>query len=154
MTPAYSLLKSEFNDFLFAPIGEEKNSAILTVLSALARLGMDPWEESARLAQLSKAMATQRLTTIIAGLPEGRWAMADAGTIATRLVDLLPAKHILAAPVRLGSRQPPALAPRNLMLIAAAILGGLVFVTIVTRVATLPSADRPASTLTQPSVPM
>jgi hypothetical protein len=50
----YSLLDSEFNDFLFAPIGEEGNEMLLSVLSALARLGVDPWQEAARLSQLPK----------------------------------------------------------------------------------------------------
>src|SRR5271170_4680407 len=91
LPPAFSLLQSEFNDFLYAPIGEESNDSVLTVLSALARLGIDPWQESARLARLSKETATQRLASIIAGLPDGRWAPADAGAIAARLIEFLPA---------------------------------------------------------------
>ena len=154
MTPAYSLLKSEFNDFLFAPIGEEKNSAILTVLSALARLGMDPWQESARLAQLSKAMAIQRLTTLIAGLPEGRWASADAGDIAARLVDLLPAKRVFETPARTAASGHPVLASRNLLLLAAAILGGLVVFAIADRVWSAPPAGKPVSSTTSPAVPL
>jgi hypothetical protein len=47
-----SALGSEFDDFLFAPIGEDGNGMLLSVLSALARLGFDPWEEAAKLAQL------------------------------------------------------------------------------------------------------
>ena len=34
--------KSEFDAFLFAHIGEEKNGMLLSVLSALARLDLDP----------------------------------------------------------------------------------------------------------------
>jgi len=104
LPPAFSRLNSEFNDFLFAPIGEEGNDTLLTVLSALARLGIDPWQESARLAQLSTELATQRLTSIIAGLPNGRWAPTDAGAIAARLVNLLPAKRPAAWRLRPGSR--------------------------------------------------
>src|SRR5579862_5242173 len=100
LPPAFSLLKSEFNDFLFAPIGEEGNHAVLTVLSALARLDIDPWQESALLAQQSKDAATQRLTSIIASLPNGLWAPSDAGTIAARLIALLPTKRAVALPAR------------------------------------------------------
>ena len=61
-----SRLKSEFDDFLFAPIGEERNGMLLSVLSALARLDVDPWQEAADLARLPRDSATQRLTALIA----------------------------------------------------------------------------------------
>jgi len=125
LPPAFSLLNSEFNDFLFAPIGEEGNDTLLTVLSALARLGIDPWQESARLAQLSTELATQRLTSIIAELPNGRWAPADADAIAARLVNLLPAKRPSVVPSPgVASGQLPA--PSRLMLfLIMATVGGL-----------------------------
>ncbi len=100
LPPAFSLLRSEFNAFLFAPIGEEGNNTLLTVLSALARLGLDPWQESARLALLSRDKATQSLASMIANLPNGRWAQSDAGAIAARLVALLPAKGVSSPPPR------------------------------------------------------
>ena len=87
-----SLLNSEFNDFLFAPIGEEGNEMLLSVLSALARLGVDPWQEAARLTQLPKELATQSLASMIGGLPSGRWTPADSRVIAARLVQLLPSR--------------------------------------------------------------
>lgn len=45
----YSLPNSEFNAFVFAPIGEERNGMLLSVMSALARRDIDPWQEAARL---------------------------------------------------------------------------------------------------------
>jgi hypothetical protein len=54
LRPEYSLIHSEFNDFLFALVGKEKNGMQLTVLSALVRLGFDPWREAARLSELTK----------------------------------------------------------------------------------------------------
>jgi hypothetical protein len=86
----FSLRSSAFNDFLYAPIGEEKNGMVLTVLSALARLGVDPWDEAARLSELLPENARKRLTSIISGLPDGLWAKASAGDIAARLGALLP----------------------------------------------------------------
>src|SRR3546814_5675813 len=88
----YSLGHSQFNDFLFAYVGEEKEGLEVTVLSALARLGLDPWEEAARLSTLSEEAATSALTATIARVPEGNWRASDARAIALRLVDFLPSQ--------------------------------------------------------------
>src|SRR3546814_14616778 len=88
----YSLGHSQFNDFLFAYVGEEKEGREVTVLSALARLGLDPWEEAARLSTLSEEAATSALTATIARVPEGNWRASDARAIALRLVDFLPSQ--------------------------------------------------------------
>jgi hypothetical protein len=96
----YSLGHSEFNDFLFAFVGEEKSGLQLTVLSALARLGFDPWEEAARLSELSQESATSALTEAIAGLPEGDWKTSESRSIATRLVDRLPRRRSSVASSR------------------------------------------------------
>jgi hypothetical protein len=88
LPPAFSLLESEFNDLLFAPIGEEGDRADLTVPSVLARLGVDPWQESMLLAQLPKDVATQHPTWSGIGLPNGLWAPSGASTIAARLIAL------------------------------------------------------------------
>ena len=93
---AYSLGHSEYNDFLFASVGEEKIGMPLTVLTALTRLGLDPWLEAARLADLSKEAALLAFTATIARLPEGDWKATDAGAIAARLLKWLPGK---SAPV-------------------------------------------------------
>lgn len=92
MTPAASVsfFRPEFADFLYAPIGTERDEVPLSVLSALARLDVDPWEEAAELSELPNDTATQRLASLIARLPDGRWTQADSRTIAIRLIDLLP----------------------------------------------------------------
>ena len=82
----FSLLNFEFNAFLFAPIGEEENHAALSVLSALSRQGIDPWQQAARLNRLPRDTAAQRLGLIIEALPEGRWPKPEAMAIADRLV--------------------------------------------------------------------
>lgn len=86
----YTLGHSEFNEFLFAFVGEEKNGSDLTVLSALARLGLDPWKEAAHLSALPKEAATSALTATIARLPEGVWKVSESRAIALRLVHYLP----------------------------------------------------------------
>jgi hypothetical protein len=104
MTPATSVffVGSEFNDFLHASIGVESNDMPLTVLSALARLNVDPWGEAAELSELPKDTATQRLASLIARLPRGRWAHADCKKIADRLIDLLPRGSSSKVPLAQG----------------------------------------------------
>jgi hypothetical protein len=86
----FSLLHSDLNDFLFAPVGEEHNGVTLSVVSALTRLGLDPWEQAARLAPLPKARAAEALATLIARLPIRRTLSSDDLAISQRLVELLP----------------------------------------------------------------
>jgi len=97
LRPEFALGHSEFNAFLFAPVGEDKAGLPLTVLSALTRLGFDPWGEADRLSNLSVAAAVQSLTTAIARLPEGDWKASDSAGIAARLVACLPRRGALAA---------------------------------------------------------
>jgi len=92
MTGSASSVRSDFDAFLFAPIGEDNNDngMQLSVLSALARQDVDPWEEAARLARLPSEVATQTLTSLIAALTSGRSMRLDTGAIAARLSALLP----------------------------------------------------------------
>ena len=92
MTRSTSLspLGSEFDNFLFAPIGEDKNGMLLSVVSALARLDVDPWQEADELARLPREAAIARLASWIAALPEDRRRHPDPGKIAGRLIALLP----------------------------------------------------------------
>jgi len=43
-------LGAEFDDFLFAIIGDDRNGMQLSVVSVLARMDLDPWHEAATLA--------------------------------------------------------------------------------------------------------
>ena len=89
-TTSLSPLGSEFDSFLFAPIGEDKNGMLVSVVSALARLDIDPWHEADELARLPREAAMARLASWIAALPDGPWAQPDPGTAAGRLIALLP----------------------------------------------------------------
>jgi hypothetical protein len=95
-----SPLGSEFDNFLFAPIGEDRNGMLLSVLSALARLDVNPWQEAGVLAQLPAETAAQRLASLIAALPDGPSADLDPGTVATRLIALLPRRASSNVPAR------------------------------------------------------
>jgi hypothetical protein len=84
------LLGREFDDFLFASIGEDRNGTALSVLSALARLDVDPWRETASLARMPRKKATERLAALIATAPLGLATALPAASIAARLIALLP----------------------------------------------------------------
>ena len=98
-----SVPASEFNDFLFAPIGEDKNGMLVSVLSGLARSDVDPWQEAAKLAQLPGEAATRELAALIGALPDRAASYQDPRTTATRLIALLPR--------RFGSNSGPQQAP-------------------------------------------
>jgi len=92
MTHSASLpnLGSEFDRFLHATIGDDGNGMRLSVLSALARLDVDPWQEAASLASLPGPSAIARLTGLITALPDEPSSHRDHESIAARLVALLP----------------------------------------------------------------
>lgn len=128
LRPEYSLGHSEFNEFLFAYVGEEKSGSQLTVLSALARLGLDPWKEAARLSALPKEAATSALTDALAGLPEGSWKASESRSIALRLIGCLPqhdTRPESSSPKSGAGEQRSAFPSRNLLVwlaLAAALL--------------------------------
>ena len=90
LATATSALDSRFDPFLYAAVREGTDDAPLTVLSVLARLDIDPWEEAARLAQLPREAAARALAGLISALPKGSATPPDSATIAARLITLLP----------------------------------------------------------------
>jgi hypothetical protein len=80
----------EFNAFLFSPIGDDRNGMPLSVVSLLARRDLDPWQEAASLAAMPADAATRRLDSLIRALPDQPLTLPDSGTIAIRLIALLP----------------------------------------------------------------
>ena len=83
-------LTRQFDDFLFARIDEGSDATPLSVLSMLARLDIDPWEEAAKLARLPRAAAAGRLVDFIAATPGAPSAYLNAKTVSDRLLNLLP----------------------------------------------------------------
>ena len=82
-------LRTDLDDFLFAPIADDTNGMPLTMITALARSGVDPWAQAADLAVLSRESATQKLILLLAGVPNGPTPGPDTATLASRLVALL-----------------------------------------------------------------
>jgi hypothetical protein len=97
-------LASEFDAFLFAPVGEDRNGMPLTVLSTLARSDLDPWQEAARLTEASGKIATERLAWLITSLPGRPTTLMESGAIAVRLIALLPRRTI--SPAALSKKLP------------------------------------------------
>jgi hypothetical protein len=125
--PSRAFLGPEYNAFLFAAIGMERTGSQLSVVSALARLDLDPWDEAARLARMPAEGAARKLSALMAKLPELNAGRPDAGRAAARLIALLPNR----------SREPgladeaPATAAGSLpskMLIYALVFAGLFIV--------------------------
>jgi hypothetical protein len=87
-----------FDAFLYAAIDEDQHGVPLTVLSALARRDLDPWEEAARLGRLPAPVAVRELADLVAGIAPGPIPRADSETIAARLQALLPRSAPRAVP--------------------------------------------------------
>jgi len=89
------LLRTDLNDFLFSPIANDANGMHLTVLSVLARSGVDPWAEAASLAALTRESATQKIVQLLTDLPNGPSPGDQTQSMAARLVTQL---HSPSAP--------------------------------------------------------
>ncbi len=81
---------AQYDDFLYAPISDEPGGMRLSVLSALARMNLDPWEEAARLATLSTSDAESALVSTLNLFPGNRQGSPATEILAARLVALLP----------------------------------------------------------------
>jgi hypothetical protein len=97
----------EFDSFLFAAVGEERDGIPLSVLSALSRLGLDPRDEAARLSHLTKEAAADQLARMIARLSDRRWPLSEARRIAGGLIERLPTSSTAGKPHRLETGAEP-----------------------------------------------
>jgi hypothetical protein len=104
MTPTASIppLGSEFNDFLFALVGEDRNGMPLSVVSVLARMDLDPWVEAANLADLTAETAARKLASWLDALSDPALTPASPDTRAVRLIALLPRRATPNSPPPLG----------------------------------------------------
>tara|TARA_R110002124_G_C8973128_1_gene515510 strand:+ start:4172 stop:4744 length:573 start_codon:yes stop_codon:yes gene_type:complete len=80
----------EFERFLYASVGEDRNGYVVTVLSTLARLGLDPWKETAELVALGRDAARARLGTLLTRFPDVPTLESDHSRVAGDLSQLLP----------------------------------------------------------------
>jgi hypothetical protein len=92
-------LGTEFNAFLFEQIGADSRGRPVTVVSALARLDMDPWAEADRLSRLPGPIAARSVSMVLSRLPEIAMGATERQLSAVRLVRLLP-KQLLGSQVK------------------------------------------------------
>ena len=105
MRSAFNMHHSDLQNFLFAPVWDEKNGTTLSILSALARLDMDPWREAARLADMPRSVAATTLASILAKLPGDNLKLSDSATLSQRLVEFLPEGRSNAGTETTGGRE-------------------------------------------------
>lgn len=123
-----TFLAADFNAFLFAPIGAGRGGEMVSVVSALARLDLDPWTEAERLSRLPGGAAAEQLSMLIARSPDIVTDFEERQRTASRLVALLPNRklgNLLSRAVPKGETSvfsPQAIA--SVFLIAVAILLG------------------------------
>lgn len=83
---------SELEGFLLSDVGIQPNGMPLTVLSLLARMGVDPWSEAEHLSTLSNESAVSWMAIAINRSPPYSWEQSDVTALASHLVDRLPAR--------------------------------------------------------------
>jgi hypothetical protein len=152
----------DFDGFLYAPVGDDRHGGLLSVISALARVGVDPWDEAASLARLPAQSAVLRLSALLAKLPEGTGKPADPVPVAAHLVTLLPHGPMRPAALHRGavSRDSPRTGPDYRLMALACALYFLMFMVVQVllqhRTATEtapPVSPPPHATVTVPAAP-
>jgi len=109
----YRPLRPDLDEFLFAAVGDEGNGMPLSMISALTRLGLDPWDEAGRLSSLNKRDAIEQLAPMLAQLLPGRlWASGEVRAIAGGLIELLPKRDSTSAPAPARRRRPRPTMPK------------------------------------------
>ena len=76
--------------FLYAAVGEDRNGNTVTMLSTLARLGLEPWDTAANLADLAPEEARTRLGDLLIRFRDVPALGRDHAAITLRLIELLP----------------------------------------------------------------
>ena len=159
LKPAF--LSTQYNDFLFASIGADASGTYLTVVSALARLDLDPWAEAAKFARMPGSVATQKLAELVSRFTEIPPARGDSAKIAARLTALLPANFrskIPAPGLSVPALHPAAQAmmePRFLFFLMSLALGVmLVMQIIVVQMHPVDQVNGSPQTVTRPNSPI
>ena len=104
MPVAFPPLGPEYDHFLYAVVCREANGMQLTMASAIARSGADPWQEAARVSRMPKDAALRVLARFI---PErsGHDAASPTDPMSAEvLFALLPVRTRIIAPLAKGGR--------------------------------------------------
>ncbi len=125
----YTPMHAELDAFLFAQLGEDKSGMAVTVASAIARSGIDPWQEAARIAGLSRVAAIQVLLPMIARSSE-LVGPVDPQSAADRLVRLLPRRVLPESRPSSWTWKVTSIPPVAIWLTCLALSVGLLFWTM------------------------
>jgi hypothetical protein len=121
---AFALPRSDLNTFLFAEVCVESSGVKLSVLSTLARAGLDPWQEARRLSVLPRVAAVASMEQRLLDVGRGAWPAVDNAAMAARLVNLLPPRFSVTALVPAGSTRRRGLTLLNTAIVLAVLGGG------------------------------
>lgn len=120
-------ITADLERFVYADVALDPNGVELSVLSALSRRGLDPWDEAQRLAQLPRPAAADGLAQTLKMVPAVQSLRLDVKVVSDRLVALLPDRRS-ATNATLSSKPgaTPVRLPRGLTLVMmAAIFAGM-----------------------------
>ena len=84
----------DLDRFLYAFVGVDRSGSEVTVVSTLARLGLDPWMEASDLAAASEGAGTKRLSKLLSQFRDVPLLMGDHEATARSLVSLLPKRPV------------------------------------------------------------
>ncbi|WP_419758473.1 hypothetical protein [Acidisoma sp.] len=145
-------LSTEFDPFLSSPLWLDRNEFPLSVMSALARLDIDPWQEAAALAALSKAAAVTRLSALLGPLPGAPSTRPDREGLCQRVLGLLPsprtiplhpALEVTAAAAKKGVMTRPTTS--SLLFLGWIVIAGLIGASVVPRLFDRPTVSAAAT---------
>ena len=119
--------RCEFDKFLYASVGDDPNGMPLTVLSALARMNVDPWEEASKLTHLPQEHAVTQLASLLGALGNAPVAGLDSARIAAPLIALLPCPRNRAPPMLKAFAQVAPTMPPAVVYTLLSVLTYLIF---------------------------
>ena len=124
------------------------------MISALAQLGLDPWDEASRLSSLAKQEAVERLAGLILRLPGTRRASSEARQIAVGLIDALPTHNGPPGPVeKIWRPEQQNIAPGKTFWLICLALAMAAFILMRTQSGVLSGNPQPPSTANATEIP-
>ncbi|OSQ27674.1 hypothetical protein TH468_20195 [Thalassospira sp. MCCC 1A03138] len=119
-------LDTKYDQFLQMPVGDDSKGTSVTVLSMLARLGLDPWQEASDLAALPRKSAWERLDGLVARFTDVPSVIAGRAEAVSRMIAGLPGGELVdrtrQASASKGTILPDILGNRLYLMVAIAFL--------------------------------
>ena len=130
LRPLYRPLRPDLDRFLYATVGEEQEGVSLTMISALVRLDLDPWDEAGRLSSLAKPEAGEQLAQTILRLTGTRWPFPEVRRIADGLIELLPTRAQMRAAGDGPRAKTSTIMPGKMFWLVCLLIAGAAFVSM------------------------